>query len=388
MTKAADLAKTGSLVNSSGQIDLTTGVTGTLPATIGEGVDNTAIGISAGSSITTGAGNTVFGSNAGKAVTTSLNNIAIGVGALSGLPGLVGDFNIAVGNSTLAALEDATAQSNIAIGDEAGSLLSLGSGNVFIGDTAGQNINAGSNNTFVGVGAGSGISFGGSNNVIIGGYDGAGIDDLSGHVVVADGVGNVKMHIDGGGAVSFNNISYGSSGQVLVSNGSYNPPTWQSPVTGKVLQVKQTVVSSALTQTGGNWSTWVDLSGYSVTISPTSSSSKVLYQISFGAMSQSTNAIVFRLVRNGTIVGVGDASGSRPQATFRTMRNGDSNHTHTAPHFTFLDYPGTTSPVTYQLQWTGEGSPTIYVNRSQTDTDGQSYGARTISTMTVWEIAP
>ena len=35
MTKAVDLAKTGSLVNSSGQIDLTTGVTGTLPAANG-----------------------------------------------------------------------------------------------------------------------------------------------------------------------------------------------------------------------------------------------------------------------------------------------------------------------------------------------------------------
>jgi hypothetical protein len=163
---------------------------------------------------------------------------------------------------------------------------------------------------------------------------------------------------------------------------------WASlPASGKVLQVSQTVISSAMTQTGGNWSTWVDLSGYSISITPSSSSSKVLYQISFGAMSQSTNAIVFRLVRNGTVIGVGDASGSRPQATFRTMREGDSNHTKTAPHFTYLDSPGTTSSVEYKLQWTGEGSPTIYVNRSQTDTDGQSYGARTISTMTVWEIA-
>jgi hypothetical protein len=157
---------------------------------------------------------------------------------------------------------------------------------------------------------------------------------------------------------------------------------------GSILQVKQTVISSAMTMTGGQWTTWVDLTGYSISITPTSSTSKILYQISFGAMSQSSNAIVFRLVRNGTIIGVGDASGSRPQATFRNMRESDSNHTRTAPHFTYLDSPGTTSPVEYKLQWTGEAtSPTLYINRSQTDTDGQSYGARTISTMTVWEIA-
>ena len=157
---------------------------------------------------------------------------------------------------------------------------------------------------------------------------------------------------------------------------------------GSILQVKQTVISSAMTMTGGQWTTWVDLTGYSISITPTSSTSKILYQISFGAMIQSSNAIVFRLVRNGTIIGVGDASGSRPQATFRNMRESDTNHTRTAPHFTYLDSPGTTSPVEYKLQWTGEAtSPTLYINRSQTDTDGQSYGARTISTMTVWEIA-
>lgn len=35
MTKAADLSKTGSLVNSSGQLSLTTGVTGILPVANG-----------------------------------------------------------------------------------------------------------------------------------------------------------------------------------------------------------------------------------------------------------------------------------------------------------------------------------------------------------------
>lgn len=155
-----------------------------------------------------------------------------------------------------------------------------------------------------------------------------------------------------------------------------------------VLQVKQTVISSALAQTGGNYPTWVDLTGYGISITPTSASSKIMYQISFGAMSQSVgNAILFRITRNGAVIGVGDASGTRPQVTLRTMRESDTNHTKTAPHFTYLDSPGTTSAVTYQLQWSGESTPTIYVNRSQTDADGQSYGARSISTVTLWEIA-
>jgi hypothetical protein len=50
MTKAVDLAKTGSLVNSSGQIDLTTGVTGVLP--VANGGTGSSSGVSPGGSTT------------------------------------------------------------------------------------------------------------------------------------------------------------------------------------------------------------------------------------------------------------------------------------------------------------------------------------------------
>ena len=154
------------------------------------------------------------------------------------------------------------------------------------------------------------------------------------------------------------------------------------------VQCIQRVITTSLAQSGSSYSQnqWFDLTGYSHVITPSSSSNKILFHVSFGAVTSSTNAINFRLVRNSTTIGVGDASGTRPQATFRCFREGDTNHVKTAPSFTFLDSPNTTSAVTYKIQWQGEGTPTIYINRAQSDTDGQSYGARTISTITLWEI--
>jgi hypothetical protein len=149
-------------------------------------------------------------------------------------------------------------------------------------------------------------------------------------------------------------------------------------------RIEQRVVSYALTQ-GNSYANWVDLTDFNVTITPQASTSKILVQLQFGALSQSTNAIVFRLVRNGSVIAVGDASNSRPQATTRSMREGDTNHTRAHPTINYLDSPNTTSAVTYKIQWMCEASATIYVNRSQNDTDNQSFGSRTISTLIAQE---
>ncbi len=151
-------------------------------------------------------------------------------------------------------------------------------------------------------------------------------------------------------------------------------------------QIVQTVVTSATTQANTE-PAWQDLTGYSVTITPSSSSNRILLQMNFGCVTSSTNYIGFRFLRNGTVIGVGDLSGSRPQVTFRCMRESDTNHNKANPSMTFLDSPATTSAVVYQLQWQSEGSGTIYLNRSQFDSSTGVVGGRSISTFTATEIA-
>jgi len=52
----------------------------------------------------------------------------------------------------------------------------------------------------------------------------------------------------------------------------------------------------------------------------------------------------------------------------------------------YLDSPGTTSPISYSVYAGTEGSGTIYVNRTQLDTDGTSNGARGSSTLIAVEV--
>ena len=108
MTKAVDLAKTGSLVNSSGQIDLTTGVTSTLPVANG-GTGATTQAGAAAAVLPTQAGNsgkylTTDGANSSWATVTQTTFSAGTTGftpntATSGTVTLAGTLNVANGGT-------------------------------------------------------------------------------------------------------------------------------------------------------------------------------------------------------------------------------------------------------------------------------------------------
>ena len=147
---------------------------------------------------------------------------------------------------------------------------------------------------------------------------------------------------------------------------------------GKVLQV----VSATKTDTASNSSTsFVDISGLSVSITPSATSSKVL--IFFSVTVNGNNAgSSLRIARDSTAICVGDAAGSRIQSTVSTsLGSGDDARSHSG---NFLDSPSTTSATTYKMQWRSNGN-TDHMNRSNTDLDTTDY-SRPTSTITVMEI--
>jgi hypothetical protein len=149
---------------------------------------------------------------------------------------------------------------------------------------------------------------------------------------------------------------------------------------GSVLQV----VSAAKTDTFSTTSTsYTDITGLSVTLTPTSSSSKFL--IYFFLCAGNQNIFTAQLVRNSTAIVLGDAAGSRTQATIGTMANSDANM-QTANSYGYLDSPATASAVTYKVQVRTESGATNYINRSISDSNSVS-GARTASSIIVMEIA-
>lgn len=149
---------------------------------------------------------------------------------------------------------------------------------------------------------------------------------------------------------------------------------------GAILQV----VSATKTDTFSTTSTsYTDVTGLSVTLTPTSSSSKFL--IYFFLCAGNQNLFTAQIVRNSTAIAIGDASGSRTQATVGTMSNSDANM-QTSNSFGHLDSPATASAITYKVQVRTESGATNYINRSISDSNS-SAGARTASSIIVMEIA-
>ena len=158
--------------------------------------------------------------------------------------------------------------------------------------------------------------------------------------------------------------------------------------TGKILQVVSTTKTDTSSFTSNGTDTFVDLSGMSVSITPTAASSKILIQFDV-SVAVGTGTVHVRLVRGSTPIAVGDSASNRLQSTVARRSQSSVYALESTPmSMSFLDSPNTTSATTYKLQGTAGSSynTTYYVNRSSSDTDAD-YGARVASTITVMEVA-
>ena len=170
---------------------------------------------------------------------------------------------------------------------------------------------------------------------------------------------------------------------VRIWNGTaWKTLSYSDYTSGSVIQVQSTTKTD--TQTLAT-ATYTDITGLSVSITPTATSSKVLVSANITAYA-TTNASqgFIRLVRDSTAIGVGTAAGSRVQATAPVSFTNTYHSLSTG--LSFLDSPSTTSATTYKLQIRDEAGSSVYINRSQLDNDSYN-GGRYISTITVMEIA-
>ncbi len=160
-----------------------------------------------------------------------------------------------------------------------------------------------------------------------------------------------------------------------------------SGVGGKVLQVVQTVKTDTFSLSS---STFTDVTGLSVSITPSSSSNKILVltQISYGG---EPNMYAYaRLIRGSTSIFQGDSDGaSRMEATVSMSTTNDSNSEGSKQYMcniTYLDSPATTSSTTYKIQIASPDARQSVINRSQVDSNND-YQVRSTSSITVMEIA-
>lgn len=151
---------------------------------------------------------------------------------------------------------------------------------------------------------------------------------------------------------------------------------------GSVLQVVSTTKTDVTTLNGDG--SWDDISGLSLNITPSSTSSKILITLTttYGGSSNLYGNI---RLHDGAAICIGNASGDRQQST-STMTSNDQ----TRPRFTgatFLASPATTSQKTYKVQFKGQSSQSVKINTSSEDESGSTTGVRATSTLTLMEIA-
>lgn len=189
--------------------------------------------------------------------------------------------------------------------------------------------------------------------------------------------GNIGLKAGSGGTVTVTAADTASNFTLTLPAVTANVLT--NKTAGTVLQVVSTNKTDVYSFAS---STYTAVTGMSVSITPSSSSNKILILLNSYWAESGLDCTCVRLKRNSTVIFVGDAAGSRPQAT------GASDYTANNLNYigsTYLDSPGTTSAITYSID-ASVATGTSYLNRTSADADN-IYHPRTASSITVMEIA-
>ena len=153
---------------------------------------------------------------------------------------------------------------------------------------------------------------------------------------------------------------------------------------GSVIQVQQAVITSVFSTTS---TSFTDITGLGVSITPSSSTSKILIMGSLSRGCASAVITNYRFTRSGTAIYVGDASGSRSQSSGAYYVGASDNTSQIGGvEFKYLDSPATTSSITYQIQMKTQGGETVYVGRTNNDSDAANI-PRLPASIIVMEIA-
>mgnify|MGYP003624511280 FL=1 len=154
---------------------------------------------------------------------------------------------------------------------------------------------------------------------------------------------------------------------------------------GKIGQVVSTTKTDTATISSSGFA---DVSGLTLNITPSATSSKVLIKCNITLNHNDQNhTVVFRFLRGSTAVGVGASAGNRLQASAATATVGGGDHPQTV-YAEFLDSPSSSSQVVYKIQIANQDGAEVMVNRNNNaDTDNANANfSRYASTITAMEV--
>lgn len=156
---------------------------------------------------------------------------------------------------------------------------------------------------------------------------------------------------------------------------------------GGIIQVVQSVRTETETFSLNAGVLSGDLTGLTATITPRSTSNKILVSAGVNCNAVS-NAVYIYLYRGGSVVSgaTGDAAGSRSRVTATGWSSNDSQAE--TINFEYLDAPASTSALTYSLRVSHSSTVnrTVNINYSTTDANA-NYQARAMSYIILMEVS-
>lgn len=164
------------------------------------------------------------------------------------------------------------------------------------------------------------------------------------------------------------------------------------PMAGSIIQIQYDQLTTGTSQ-AFSANTYTKLTSFpSVTITPTSTASKIMIDVmwtgEFGVVGNTWSS-VFMLYRDSTLINGNTDSGYNymgiacPTTSYTSS---DDDSTQEKCTFKYFDEPSTTSAITYYLGIKATNADTIYINRTVNNSTANGY-ERTISYISATEIA-
>jgi hypothetical protein len=207
-------------------------------------------------------------------------------------------------------------------------------------------------------------------NILSGTFDAARIPNLSANKITSDTLNDARIpNLDASKTTSgvFNIARIPNAAKVGIGT-----------------NVVETVKSNTFTTTS---TSYVDVTGLTVTITPSSATSKILVLATLQLSDAAAGGVFVELQRAGTTIFIGDAAGSRVRAS--GMGTGASanvlGYQMQSVTLATVDSPATTSARIYKIRMRTDGS-TGTLNRFGLDGDNSSNG-RVASSIVVIEVA-